>query len=64
MTQISAAALRKKALKQGYRIAVKGEMAQLLEYNSIVDCGQAADKYWGVLLHPWTYQEVWDMLEN
>ena len=39
-------------------------MAQLLEYNSNVDSWLAADNYWGVLSHLWTYQEVWDMLEQ
>ena len=60
--KISTVALRAKARKQGGRITVKGGIAQLLEYNSNVDGWLAADNYWGVLSHPWTYQEVWDML--
>ncbi len=57
-------ALRSKARKHGCRITVKGEMARLLEYNQTVDCWLAADDYCGVLTHPWTYQEVWNMLDD
>ena len=63
MTKKSTVALRQKARKQGFRVSVKGDMAQLLEFNSVVGHWMPADDYWGPLTHPWSFQEVSEMLD-
>lgn len=52
MAKICTVALRQKARKQGFRLTVKGEGAQLLEYNFVVNHWMPVDDYWGPLTHP------------
>ena len=59
----SAAALRLKARNKGLRVSVKGDKAQLFEFNPTVNHWMPVDNYWGVLSHPWSYQEVSEMLD-
>ena len=39
-------------------------MAQFIIYSPKVNGWLAADDYWAVISHPWTYQGVPDMLEQ
>ncbi len=65
MTKISTAVTsgRNKVHRQNCKVSIKNGMAVLYDWDTELGRWMRADDYWGPLTHPWTLQEVSEMLD-
>ena len=56
-------AVRNKARRQNCKVSIKNGMAVLYDWDTELGRWMPADDYYGPLTHPWTLQEVSEMLD-